>query len=121
MVRVFERCFFDPQKCKNGRLQHYYVQQLLKLSNANNVVPEFVPPSMLYEEIPGNIAVKQTPGSYDFVNGIATSEARYKMCGQHFRVQHTCFPVNFPQHGHTLHDTAFSLFVTMHEHNHLEP
>ena len=70
------------------------------------------------EEIPDNIAVKQTPGSYDFVNGNATSEARYKMCGSLPGTTYMFSLVNFPQHGHTLHDTAFSLFVTMHEHNH---
>ena len=74
------------------------------------------------EEIPNNIAIKQISGSYDFVNRNATGVASSKMCSSTLQgITYMFSLVNFPQHGHTLHDTALSLFVTMHEHSHAGP
>ena len=105
---------------RNAKTENYNI--IMFNNYLSSVMPTVLFPNSFrhrccMEEIPDNIAVKQTPGSYDFVNGNATSEARYKMCGSLPGTTYMFSLVNFPQQP-TLHDTAFSLFVTMHEHNH---
>ena len=71
------------------------------------------------EEVPSNIAIKHVPGSYQFVKNDATVKNSFNMCSNTFHGDTFMFSmVNFPQHGHTLHDTLLSLFVTIYEHRH---